>query len=678
MKKNYNTEIEWMVDFYKELWVEDKVDYDCNTDWRLNWCLNEFKLNFTDLLLHKKQVVRYLTAYNSVAKKIPAKTLLIDIHNKKYIEWDVETSEKWINIKWNENQIHWETPFELLKFFNLEKYCKGWIDENSIISYNNLFCEKNNKKTTSKDEVKKELINPQLLNIFRFDWNNQIELEKREKWVNNWLTFNMNMLGSETLKKQLWAFFTPDKYLKISTQYIRNAIINVPSWMDYIILDRCAWTGNLEKFLTEEELSHCILNTIDYTEWTTLKGLYEWRVRHIIPHTAESRNDEDGLMKDWNALFEEFYNNLYSLIEGKYIIMLENPPFADVGWKSWGHNKNKEKTYINKKMLEKVGWNECNELWHQFIRSAWEYIKPNEYILFSPIKYWKLYELSNKKFINWTLCNSEYFNAPNIFAISLIHWNNTESFNDEIILNIEDTNENIKIKKCKKKFFYNNKKYESNPIARYRAESFMMWSVNEHLSNEDNWTTIWKRSKPFYKENILEILPLFCAKQKYNYYDSWTEKMIIFNSLDWNLKYLEDLDFLNNCFLYSCLTDNNKCISKQNLINEMCLLQNTISDSFLTENLKNNNLIKLWADILDEIKKDYIIEYNKDYKYWLYQIQKEINLKIESWNFRKDWTPIMKPKYPILDEKIKKIKEELRYFYKTKIEWKLFEYELLK
>ena len=678
MKKQYNTEIEWMIDFYTELGLENKVDYECNTDGRLKGCLNEFKLNFTDLLWHKKQVERYLKAYNSVAKEIPKKTLLIDINNNKYIEWNVKTTKEGVSVSWSNEQIHWETPVELEKYFNLENYCKGWIDEQSIISYNNLFCENNNKKTTSKDEVKKELINPQLLNIFSFNWSGQIDKEKNVRKDNNWLTFNMNMLGSDRLKKQLGAFFTPDKYIKISTRYLRNAIKNIPENMDYVIVDRCAWTGNLEKFLTEEELNHCILNTIDYTEWTTLKGLYEWRVKYIIPHTSESRNDENGLMKDWDALQKDFYDKLLPLLEGKYIIMLENPPFADVGWKSWGHNKDKEKAYINKKMLEKVGWNLCNELWHQFIWSAWEYIKPNEYILFSPIKYWKLYELTNKEFIEGSLCNSEFFNAPNPFSISLIHWNNVKNDSDEIIVNIEDTNDNIKIKKCKKKFSYDKTKYNSIPIARYRAESFMLGSVNEHLSNDDNWTTIWERSKPFYKENILEILPLFCAKQKYHYYDDWTEKLIIFNSLDWNWKYLKDIQFKNNCFLYSCLTEKNKCISKLNLKNELCLLQNTIADTFLTEDMKEHNLIKLWKDILNEIKKDNKVEYNEDYKYWLYQIQKEINIKIESWSFTKSWDPIMKLKYPTLDEKLKRLKEWLKIFYKKNIEPKLFEYELLK
>lgn len=678
MKKIYNTEIEGMIDFYKELGLESSVDYECNTDGRLNGCLNEFKLNFTDLLSHKKQVVRYLKAYNSMAKPIPEKTLLIDLNNRKYIEGTVSTTKDGVFVNWEEKQEHWETPSELIKFFYLLNYCNGWIDEMSIISYNNLFCLENNKKTTSKDEVKKELISPKLLKIHSFDWYAQINKENSNRIENNWLTFNMNMLGSDILKKQLGAFFTPDKYLKKSTEYLRNAIKKVPENMDYVIIDRCAGTGNLEKFLTDEELKHCILNTIDYTEWTTLKGLYEGRVRHIIPHDSISRNDESGLMLDGDALQEKFYEKLLPLIKDKYIIMLENPPYADVGGKSGGHNKGKEKSYINERMLKIVGGNECNELGHQFIWSAWEYIKPNDYILYSPIKYWKLYELSNRKFVNGILCRSELFNTPNKFAISLIHWKKEESVSKEIELQIEDSQETVIVKKCEQKFFYDQRKYDENAIARFRAESFMMGPANVYLSNNDNGTTIWNRSKPFYKSNAMDILPLFVSKLKYSFYNSWTEKIIVFNSLDNGDNYKNDKKFKNDCLLFSCLTDNNKCISNDILSNELCLLQNTVADELLDASYNDHYLIKLWNDVLSEVRKDNKVEYDKSKSYGLYQIQKEINLKIESGSYKKTGEPIMILKYPTLDEKIKNLKVELKDFYLKIIEPKLYQYELLK
>lgn len=327
-------------------------------------------------------------------------------------------------------------------------------------------------------------------------------------------------------------------------------------------------------------------------------------------------------------------------------------------------------------MIELIGGNECNELGHQFIWSAWEYIKPNEYILFSPIKYWKLYNLSNRKFINGTLCKSELFNTPNKFAISLIHWEKTIEHNNTIEVNIENTKEKVVIKKCIEKFKYDKNIYDSNPIANYRAESFMLGTQNVYLSNNQNDTVLWKRTKPFYKENILDIMPLFVSKLKYNYYDSWTEKIIIFNSFDGQNNYKSDIDFKNNCLLYSCLIDYNQCISNNFILNELCLLQNTISDLILNNYFENHNLIKLWKDVLIEIENKY--EYNKNLKYGLYQIQKEINIKEKSGHYKKTGEEILILKYPILDEKIKILKNELKIFYINILQPKLFQYELLK
>ena len=83
------------------------------------------------------------------------------------------------------------------------------------------------------------------------------------------------------MKKKYGVFYTPDYAVEKSTTYLRNIISQLPD--DYVIVDRCCGTGNLEKFLTDEELSHCVLNTINYAEKTTLKGLYEGRVKAILP-----------------------------------------------------------------------------------------------------------------------------------------------------------------------------------------------------------------------------------------------------------------------------------------------------------------------------------------------------------------------------------------------------------
>lgn len=298
MKSSYYSEIEGMVDFWSEIGLEP--NYDLNTDGVYNANLVEFKkLRSLDggVPNHIRQIKRYLRAYNSAAKDIPSKTFLIYLNERTYIEINNETGQQ--------QSGQWRNPRYFKKLFeDNNTYMKGWIDEYSIVSYNNRFCQENPRAT--KEDVKNEFVNPRVLPIQSFDWNAQLKSEEKQSTI-GWLHFNMNLLGNSLLKKQLGAFFTPDNCVKISTQYVRNAIKSIGN-KPYLIVDRCAGTGNLERQLTSEELKHCVLNTYDYTEWTTLKGLYDGRVKLIIPPTHEYR-DEKGLLKNGDALSEEF--NLY-------------------------------------------------------------------------------------------------------------------------------------------------------------------------------------------------------------------------------------------------------------------------------------------------------------------------------------------------------------------------------
>ena len=697
MKNRYNSEIEGMIDFYKELGISKNVDYSCNTDGSINGCIIEFKLNFDKLLSHKNQVERYLKAYNAIAKKIPAKALLVDINAKTYIEGDVSTFNGGVYIDWNTVEQDWSTPNCLALFLDLHDYCKGWIDETSLISYNNLYCEINNKKTTSKGEVQTELVNPQLLNIHPFDWQKQLKKEKEERSNNNWLTFNMNMLGSESLKKKLGAFFTPDKYVKISTQYVREAIKNVPEGMDYVVIDRCAGSGNLEKYFTGEELQHFILNTIDYTEWTTLRGLYQNRVKHIIPPSAVTRDNKTGLMSGGDALQEDFYKKLLPLIKGKYIIMLENPPFAGTSGIRGGAKgtlKNKKYSYVNLEM-KKNGYdgNVCKDLLTQFVWSAFELIKCHEYILYSPIMWWKSNHILDKKYIKGHMCNKKAFNAKTSSGLLLGHWLNQDLTNSTLKCSTDIENFTYSIKK--KNSFITNllddhkisidknnlRVPEPEELGLLFSTSSTLDALNGGLFNRNTYrtelvTSAGLKLSKITSTNIKNLSVIQCV----NCYSTkeYYEKEVVMKSCDLLKEYESDTKLLNDCFLYVLLSAKTKCTSNNTLNNQLCLLQNTIADKLLLKDYKKSNLVDLWKEVLDEVKKGNKPEYNKSYNYGLYQIDKEINIKIPTGNFNKKGEPTFKKKYPVLDEKIDKLKKALDIFYKAEIKDKLFKYELLK
>lgn len=242
----------------------------------------------------------------------------------------------------------------------------------------------------------------------------------------------MDKLNDRLHKKNLGAFYTPELYVKKAIELLRVAIANVPSGNDYIILDRCAGTGNLEKLLTNEELSHCVLSTIEYYEYKVLIELLGDKVRHIIPPTEKEDTFNMGLVKGADALSKDYIENdvIKQYIDNPKctIILFENPPYSETT--SIEHQKLKKgkensvwkNSYVIKEMKKEVKGTVLNELSNAFIWSAFKYYlrQPTDsYIVFSPIKYWKSQHLINKKFINGFGFNRKHFHT-NIEVLYLL------------------------------------------------------------------------------------------------------------------------------------------------------------------------------------------------------------------------------------------------------------------
>ena len=128
--------------------------------------------------------------------------------------------------------------------------------------------------------------------------------------------------------------------------------------------------------------------------------------------------------------YVKFVTELSNLIKNKNtnVILLENPPFRDETSNSHMIGKSSS-SYVKTmmKMEQNLKGSVSNDLSNQFIWSAWNYYlkKDNDsYILFSPIKYWKSCELSNKKFIKGFVFNRHHFHVNTSSAITCILWQN--------------------------------------------------------------------------------------------------------------------------------------------------------------------------------------------------------------------------------------------------------------
>ncbi|MDR3185378.1 MAG: hypothetical protein LBU04_00990 [Christensenellaceae bacterium] len=673
-------------------------DYSGNTDGIVFGTMFEFKNEFgteTRKESIDEQCTRYYNKLNALAMNLPSKLLQISFNDKKFKLYSM--SKYFL-----ETEGTWTNPNDFKIFLSNEKYEKGWICKESITAYNLKYCLLSNKKTISKHDIINEFKNPHVLYINPFAYEHQIDQEKDTCKNDAWLTFNMNMLGSDDLKKRYGAFFTPDKYVIISTKMLRMEIEKInksDDVQDYIIIDRCAGTGNLEKFLKEDELQHCVLNTLDYLERDTLIKLYDNRVRMILPSELSSLDKTTGMITDGDALSEKFYNFCFqpdkirfivskdsyekSLELNKWltdpkikIIMLENPPFRD-NTSNQSKSTKQEKTFIEKQMIaNKFTAQESREISNQFLWSAFNHFNISKYILFAPPTYVKVRNLIKANVDNSYLCNRLHFNASesSILLASLVP---SENNLPEIIETKSDLEKTVIIKRCKSQISSLIKVDNTNDevLGFFNTQLFKINELSGLLTNRtsDSHITFYRLTR----ENILYNLPLWVA----NCYvpKDYTEREVLYKSADGGRKYQEDCRFLRQCFIWSCITQKNKCFSGFQLKNELCLAQKTIAQEiFLKMETSDSDcvLYEQWLKILNLARLK--SEFNKDWTYGFAQIEKEINIKIKS--STKDKSHILKDKfkYEDLNVECKKLKELLKKYFVTELESNLFKYELIK
>lgn len=691
----YPVELDAMRAFYNEIgYPEGTIDYSCNTDGRiildkktdLKGSLVEFKIKSQNNKDVFEQMKRYIRSYNAKGLKLPKYGVYIKTAVQKYTVFDLEQDDF--------NKAVIQEDLDLIVDLNnftcsADSWLKdtttqkGWIDETSIISYNDKFFSAKGKAKCSKDDFIAELANPKILNIKPYTWKAGGSMERRL----------LDCLGSVALKKRLGAFFTPDYAVIKSTNYVRNIINNLSDDQEYIIIDRCAGTGNLEKFLTDEELTHCVLSTIVYAEKTTLEGLYGDRVKAILPFNETT--DTEGCMPMGDALSENFNNSLKELIENErkevearghklIVIGLENPPYGEPqaeATRSGKTQKGSYDNYITEEMKKEIKGKASTDLANKFIWSGFKYFF-DYYVVYSPVKYFKSQHLINKTFLDGIIVNRKDFHATE-GGISIMSWKNEEANNDSWQL------ENCLVKKVNNgigKLFPAIK--EKNWEVSYTSYSGYPDFKNGYLSTTSKGAgNAGGVSYCLVNNELKERLPLFVA----NCYicEDYTEKEVIMKSGDCPLvevdkddkkiqipSYLLDQEFLEDCFIWSCLTDKNKCWSGVSQ-NEMALSQNSKADQITDLKAPHRLALKRsWDNVLNEAKK--CKEYNSSWKYGLAQIINDLNLDDSTSVINKKGLTLMQKRYPNLDAQISSFKEDLNDFFDNHLKNKLFTYELLK
>lgn len=479
-EKSYQT---W---FYQLLFGdnwETKVWIDRNTDGHTAGILFEHKKNIQSYGMAKalSQALIYLARFNRDGIPIPRYTCLVSqdedicyfIDNNYYVDYinDVKNNAQRtasrgipsfleINADSIVDTIHYtfedDTLYNYIRKHD-NRFIKATINEDNVVGWSRYYYNHCTPRKAKKIKFFEELKKPStVLGLYINPWTGA-ETDFR---------FIMDLLNDPAEQKKIGAFYTPAEYAIKSCELVLEAIKRVPSGNDYVIIDRCAGTGNLEWYLNDfsedcgdDILSHVIVSSPELKEWEVLRERVGSKVRHLLPEVPADETpqvSENGYLIGANALDVDFLNNpiikQYIDNENCTIILFENPPYAQgssvtnqmekIGkdaceWKN---------SYVVQEMKKEVSGTPTNEMCNAFIWSAFKYYlrQPTDsYIVFAPPKYWKYHNLVNKKMIRGFGFNRQFFHAT-ASLISCIAWTNIDdNKTDKLLLetfNIKDEN----------------------------------------------------------------------------------------------------------------------------------------------------------------------------------------------------------------------------------------------
>ena len=766
MKKNkYEVERIGQIEFFDNYGIDWRANDEIlanNTDGVYNVNIIEFKLNVKNINSTLLQAIKYLSRLRIKGESVPATIILVDLNDcKAYIfksaDYINHIQKVYFGAASKENTgfvahtapliIDYDTQEGSLQLKNFlikskklqEMYVPIDIDETCILGWAERYYRELPKASKGDFLGDETGVSVKMIGEIRDPKYFKGLINPYQGPTNEKFKYLMGVLNSRLQKKDLGAFYTPMPYAKKAAELVKMAVDRVPEGNDYIILDRCAGTGNLEEALIgikdkndEELIEHCIVSTYEYYEYKVLNERIGHKVKAIIPPSEQDVQYESGKVANADAMSEEFINNpiIKQYIDNPKctIIMFENPPYRDASAanKTKDTNSKTKASFVSTEMsLAKDNFTNPNistvrDLTNQFIWSAFEYYlrdKNDAYILFSPAKWWKSCGIVDCKMVKGYLFNRQYFNASQS-AITCVYWANQPDKNTENITlisigdidNMDDT-EDVVIKKCHKTFshYFGEKAfsstdgvfcessgyeakgrkcdgvafYQDNIIGYLTPKGFTMDANNNNLVRATHYNN---RGTYITKENFLQMCPLFTAKEypQEKYYEKG-ESSIFFTTSDGGDKYIKDDEFLMRCLIYTCLSNQNKCLSfkgsdGRDYQNELCFDKDTVAFKQLEKYISNNKLnsdekelLSLWNKILEEAKKTR--NYNSILKYGVYQINKELNtftdVKINGKN-KKVYD------YAILNSDLETLKQKLKEYYKKYISEKMFKYELLK
>ncbi|MEJ8563645.1 hypothetical protein POD19_00160 [Micrococcus sp. GPGPB33] len=463
----YSNEVDGQLDFFREFKIDPDISLVQNTDGVHRGNLLEFKVSIGDVNKVLFQAIKYLSRLRVRGHNVPANILLVDLNKQTIFKFDsadyfaeihqiytTSASRAVQGFQAKSNPVVIKDYFgagagQVAALLKENDFVPIEITEDCVVAWAERYYREvpgSNKESFLANDPRKgplgELKAPKHFDGLILPYKG----DDYEAFAHI-----LDRLNDKLKKIELGAFYTPQPYVQKSHELLREAIARVPAGNDYVIVDRCAGSGNLIEGLSDEELSHVIVNTYEQFEYLELAREYGDRVRAVIPPTYKAGDPALGVLLNGDALSDRFVLGLMAADGSRVpneihkhvadpnctVILFENPPYADAaGVESNVSGKKKafgwQASWVKAQMaaepaISRNGTKPLRDLTNLFIWSAFKYYlrQPTDsYVVYSPSKYFKSQGLINRKFIDGFLFNRKRFHATKDAGVSCILWAN--------------------------------------------------------------------------------------------------------------------------------------------------------------------------------------------------------------------------------------------------------------
>jgi hypothetical protein len=402
-------------------------------------------------------------------------------------------------------------------------------------------------------------------------WNRYERPPKEEYW--DYIVERRDLLVPQDVRERKGSFFTPQIWVELSLKYLTDVLGE--DWQDeYFVWDCAAGTGNLLHGLTNK-----------YNIWASTLDKQDVEVMHDRIKNGANLLDYhvfqfDFLNDDFSKLPKPLQEIISNPEKRKKLVVYINPPYAEHGNRTTISDHGEHKTNVAKTSkvyddFNKIVGTATRELFAQFFLRIYKELPESILASFSTVKFinsqnfskFRLYFKADCK--KGFICNASTFdNVKGNFPISFLIWDLKSKVEiDHIETDIIDSESLSNIQK-KYFFAFDNKDFISNWLRKFydkvnKPIGYLILPGVDMQQQNGVYFTIkptdsdskQHKTAAITEKNLKEMAIYLAVRQSIT--PDWknNKDQFLYPNDNWT----NDVDFQNDCLVFSLFHGQNKC-----------------------------------------------------------------------------------------------------------------------